>query len=251
MKIRRQIKEWLNWDALPVEERRRRLDRYLPPLRLLARIAGFLRLDIRIIALLSLTDKVGAHEYADAYAHHFRPYRNKKITLLEIGVGGYTYEEGGRSLVLWESYFRRASIAGVDIYDKTHLSRGRIRVFQASQTDEEKLNGIAQLYNGFDIIIDDGSHVSSHIIETFKILFDKVKPGGIYVIEDLGCSYLPEYGGGEIGSDGYRGSAMHFLSNMIDAVNSPPVAGETTAEPYTAKIASMHFYEELCLIRKR
>ena len=41
----------------------------------------------------------------------------------------------------------------------------------------------------FDIVIDDGSHVNKHILASFKQLVGKLKPGGIYVIEDLGCSY--------------------------------------------------------------
>ena len=37
----------------------------------------------------------------------------------------------------------------------------------------------------FDIIIDDGSHIESHIMTTFNTLFEKyLSPGGLYFIED-------------------------------------------------------------------
>ena len=46
-----------------------------------------------------------------------------------------------------------------------------------------------------DIIIDDGSHINEHVIRTFQYLFPKLKPGGIYVVEDTQTSYRQDYGG--------------------------------------------------------
>ena len=37
----------------------------------------------------------------------------------------------------------------------------------------------------FDVIIDDGSHLIDHQIKSFNILKEKMKPGGIYIIEDV------------------------------------------------------------------
>ena len=43
----------------------------------------------------------------------------------------------------------------------------------------------------FDIIVDDGSHVPWHQLLTFEIMFETwLKPGGIYIIEDVETSYL-------------------------------------------------------------
>jgi hypothetical protein len=256
VKIRQQIKDLLKWDSLSYEEQARRRNRHIPYLRVLARIAGFLQLDIRLIALLSLTDKVGSHEYTDAYAEHFKRFRNRKITLLEIGVGGYAFELGGRSLVLWNAYFQNAKIAAIDILDKTSLSRGRIKVFQCSQVDQAGLQKICDTYGGFDIIIDDGSHISEHMIKSFEMLFSRVRPGGIYVIEDLQCCYIDNYGGGPLGTEGYDVSAMKYLSGIIDAVNmrSPSLKDVKHERPlprFTKDIAAIHFYEELCVIQKR
>ena len=50
---------------------------------------------------------------------------------------------------------------------------------------ECKNNGIS-----FDIILDDGSHDIAHQQLTFGKLFQLVKAGGIYIIEDLGSSYF-------------------------------------------------------------
>ena len=40
------------------------------------------------------------------------------------------------------------------------------------------------------MIIDDGSHVPAHQLLGFKLLFPLIKPGGLYVIEDIESSYF-------------------------------------------------------------
>ena len=254
--IRERIKRWLRWDVLSYEERQRRIDKYSPMPHALAQLAGALRLNMRLIALLSLTDKVGAHEYVDVYSKHFRNLRNKPINLLEIGVGGHDWSAGGRSLVLWSAYFRKAKIFAIDIVDKTFLSRGRIKVFTCSQTDELRLNEICSSCGDFDIVIDDGSHVSQHVITSLNILFPRVRAGGLYVVEDLHCSYDESYGGGPIGSQNYDISAMAYLVKMCDAVNirssyMPPNQQEATFPSFFLEIESMHFYDGLCVMHKR
>ena len=37
----------------------------------------------------------------------------------------------------------------------------------------------------FDLIVDDGSHLVHHMMTTFNCLFKYVRPGGIYIIEDI------------------------------------------------------------------
>jgi len=44
---------------------------------------------------------------------------------------------------------------------------------------------------GFDIIIDDCSHIGEFTAVSFWHLFDRhLKPGGLYVIEDWGTGYM-------------------------------------------------------------
>ena len=70
----------------------------------------------------------------------------------------------------------------------------------------------------WDIIIDDGSHINSHQIETFKILFPKLKIGGYYFIEDVQTSYYLSDGG-----DGFylnnKKTAINFFKTMIDRMH--------------------------------
>ena len=122
------------------------------------------------------------HDYAEKYEGFFWSYKDKPIKLLEIGVAK------GDSLRSWYEYFPQAQIYGLDIQPCDQYSNDRIKIFQGSQIDKNVLTEIAS--NGpFDIIIDDGSHVVEHWIETFEFLFPHVKNDGLYVFEDLHCTY--------------------------------------------------------------
>ena len=60
-----------------------------------------------------------------------------------------------------------------------------VELITADQTNIESLKKICEKYKSFDIIIDDGSHVSKHIITSFSFLFDYLTVGGLYAVEDL------------------------------------------------------------------
>jgi hypothetical protein len=130
------------------------------------------RNDLNRLALLFGTDKWGSHWYTQHYQRYLRPLKDQRLNVLEIGVGGYeSSEEGGESLRMWKAYFRKSQIVGIDLYDKTHLREPRIDIRQCDQTDSEALLRLSSEYGGFDIIVDDGSHLNEHVIKTFQILF--------------------------------------------------------------------------------
>jgi hypothetical protein len=118
-----------------------------------------------------------AHNYLPAYARHFEPVRHDVRKVLEIGV------EAGTSLRMWADYFPRAEIYGMDLNPRCkELETDRIRIVIGDQSNPADL---AQLPTDLDIIIDDGSHVPDHQINTFKHLFRHHMPErGIYAIED-------------------------------------------------------------------
>ncbi len=128
------------------------------------------------------TDKSSkGHNYSPHYELMFTPYKDRPINLLEIGV----WE--GASCKAWKEYFQKGTIFGVDLDYKPQYVEDRIFMMQGDQSSEIDLHRIAQM--PYDIIIDDGAHRGDYQLLSFKHLFPSLKPGGIYVIEDILCSY--------------------------------------------------------------
>lgn len=214
-------------------------------------LAPFVSGNLTLLAKWYGTDKTGSHWYTPHYMHHFRKYKNRKIKLLEIGVGGYEDpKDGGHSLRMWKKYFPFGEIFAFDIHDKLALQEKRIRIYQGSQVDREFLEKITGETGPLDIIIDDGSHINEHIIETFRILFPKLKDGGVYAIEDLQTSYWESCGGDSKNLNNPL-TAMNFLKSLTDCLNHEEIPDENYKDSYyDKKIISVHFYHNLVFIHK-
>jgi len=136
------------------------------------------------------TDKV-QHHYLELYDPILSPWADKEIKLLEIGI------HRGGSLELWRDYFPHGRIVGIDLkLPRGFVPRERIQVFEGSQTDTWFLSEVATKTapEGFDMIIDDASHIGELTKTTFRHLFDHhLKPGGLYAIEDWGTGYLDDF----------------------------------------------------------
>jgi hypothetical protein len=140
------------------------------------------------------SDKI-ANQYLERYDPILEPWLQKKIVLLELGV----YQGG--SLLLWRDYFPQGTIVGIDIrLPPEFRPPERVHVYQGSQADPEFLSRVAQEVapDGFDIIIDDASHVGELTKLAFWHLFDHhLKPHGLYVIEDWGTGYWDDWPDGK------------------------------------------------------
>ena len=125
--------------------------------------------------------------FIQLYDKYFTSLKNLKINILEIGI------ENGDSLRIWREFFPNANICGIDI-DKKNFKIENVDILQGDQSNQFFLKSVIDKYKNFDIIIDDGSHQSKHIIASFKFLFPFLNNNGIYVVEDLQTSYFPRYG---------------------------------------------------------
>jgi hypothetical protein len=207
--------------------------------------------DLTYLAKIYRSDKWGWHSYTRNYAHHFRKYRYKRIKLLEIGAGGYDDPKaGGESLRMWKRYFLFANIYSIDIYEKSFLEEKRIKIFKGSQVDAVFLKDITGRMGTLDIIIDDGSHVNEHVVQTFKLLFPVLNDGGIYVVEDTQTSYWETYGGDSINLNN-PGTTMGFFKNLSDGLNYKELIRPGYEPSYFDKhITSVHFYHNLIFVYK-
>lgn len=203
------------------------------------------------LATLHATDKWNAHWYTQRYAYHLKEIRLKKLNILEIGVGGYTNPNyGGQSLRMWKYYFPNSKIFSIDIYDKSALQEKRIKIFKGSQDDKLFLEKIYGEIGNLDIIIDDGSHMNKHIIDSFETLFPLLNIGGFYIIEDLFSSYWPDFGG-DSSNLSNPATAMNFIKNLTDCLNYEEfLMPGYIPSFYDKHIISIHFYHNLVFIKK-
>lgn len=209
------------------------------------------RRDLTTLAKIYGTDKWGTHFYTPHYQHHFAPFRDKPVTLIEIGVGGYADpNSGARSLRMWKKYFPLGNIYALDIHDKSALQEKRIRIFKGSQVDRTVLHEMVEETGEPDLIVDDGSHLNEHVIETFKVLFPLLKQGGIYVVEDTQTSYWPKFGGNSDDLN-HAPTLMNFFKQLVDGLNHVEYIRPGFEPSYFDKhIVSIHFYHNLIFIYK-
>ena len=181
--------------------------------------------------------------FIQLYEKYFEPFRNLKINILEIGV------ENGDSLRIWREYFPNANICGIDIAKKNFIIKNT-DILMGDQSDPKFLKLLIDKYKNFDIVIDDGSHQSKHIIESFKYLFPHLNFNGLYVIEDLQTSYFPRYGGSRINLN-KKNSSMNFIKSLTDSINY-----EKNNRPFFKKnnfegiIKSIYFHQNIAFILK-
>jgi 8-demethyl-8-alpha-L-rhamnosyltetracenomycin-C 2'-O-methyltransferase len=134
------------------------------------------------------SDKCSWHSYGRVYDQLFEGKTVRKV--LEIGIGykglmGEAYENGA-SLQMWAEYFPKAEIYGLDIRREALINEGRIHSFQCDQGKISSLLAAREaIGDGFDLIVDDGSHQSEHQVLSACVLWSCVALGGCYVIEDV------------------------------------------------------------------
>jgi beta-1,4-mannosyl-glycoprotein beta-1,4-N-acetylglucosaminyltransferase len=130
------------------------------------------------------TDKATYHNFLNFYESKIGHLKNEKIKLLEIGF------LNGNSIKTWLDYFPNGEIYCIDIVD-IDFTHERFHFIKISQDDKN----LVELYDNefFDIIIDDGSHMTSHQFKSLEYLWSKLKYSGIYIIEDLHTSFRSEY----------------------------------------------------------
>jgi len=184
------------------------------------------------------------HHYFEIYDRHFSKYKNKNPIIVEIGV------QNGGSLEMWNYYFKnKCTIYGIDIDSnclKINDVFSNVKVFIGDQGDNNFLNSIKLEIPVIDILIDDGSHINSHIINTFKALYPNISLGGTYLIEDLHTAYWPEYGGELKGS----GSAIEYLKELIDELNAKHIITQDVDKSFSNITNSLHFYDSITVIEK-
>lgn len=127
---------------------------------------------------IGCNDKNSTHTYTDVYDKLFAPFR-KGCTMMEVGLAL------GDSIDLWDKYFENSRIIGVDlsIVFKIKEYRNQVQLLEGDATKEKTFTMLGE--TTFDIVIDDGSHQEADQFATFRLLKNRMRKGGIYVVEDI------------------------------------------------------------------
>lgn len=198
--------------------------------------------------------------YVSEYERLFSPYRNRPVNLLEIGV------QNGGSLEIWTKYFPNAQkLVGCDIDPKCRLLKyedTRVAVVIGDANTDAVQAEVLSHAPTLDLVIDDGSHRSDDIVRSFCRYFPALVDGGMFVAEDLHCSYWREFQGGLL----YRFSSIEFFKRLVDVVNHEhwgiKKSRQELLKPFLSKyrtaideetlqhIHSVEFANSMCVIRK-
>jgi hypothetical protein len=128
----------------------------------------------------------------DEYAGFWRQTDFRPASMLELGVW-----DGG-SVAFWNLCFRPEMHVGADIQDRADseyfrrfvasrdgISRVRTH-WRVDQADAATMRRIVDtdLGGSLDLVLDDASHRYAATKASFEALFPRLRPGGLYVIED-------------------------------------------------------------------
>ena len=187
--------------------------------------------------------------YGDIYDKHFAKFRDQPINILEIGV------LRGGSMRMWEKYFPKANIFGIDIDEEClQYQSDRTKIFIGDQSDVSFLRNVKAKIPRIDILIDDGSHRAKDQKTTFEEMYYHVRKPGVYLIEDIELNYWPSK------DKDKPDNFMTYMKSKIDELNVRRTMSRKVSESYPFKDTqvrfnnstnSISFYENMVVLEKQ
>jgi hypothetical protein len=182
--------------------------------------------------------------------------RTRPIRMLEIG------DFYGDSLQMWQEYLHPDSlIVGIDINSKflKIADSGGIHVRFGGEQGVPFLREVAAEFGPFDVILDDGTHTSSHMVDSFRCLFaNALSDSGVYMVEDVDCDYRKFYRDSRV-------SFIDFVRALIDAmhghyqattsetnfrVGHPDRIREVSVPAITPILGSIEIHDSIVIVRR-
>lgn len=161
------------------------------------------------MSLLDTSDKVFWHNYLGFYERFFAGRTIENIA--EFGVFR------GNSIRWLLERFPKASVYGADILPLQACWPQDDR-FHFTQLDQGNAEAVRSFLNQapFDLIIEDGSHYPEHQVLVLLAGIRALKPGGLYLLEDIHTSH-PHYSHSRLQSYGWyrRLRAMGRKGNAL------------------------------------
>ena len=175
--------------------------------------------------------------YFEPYHRHLQKFIGREITVVEVGV------YSGGSMPMWRHYFGDGcTVHGVDIikeckaYENSHTT-----IHIGDQGDRGFWKRFREAVPSVDVLIDDGSHWVDHQIVTLEEMLCHLRPGGVYICEDIHgiCNPFAAY--------------ARSLADELNATADWDVQEQEitcTATPFQAAINSVHLYPFVVVIER-
>jgi hypothetical protein len=177
--------------------------------------------------------------YFEVYHRHLAKFRGRSPVVLEVGIFS------GGSIDLWRDYFGTGTrYYGCDIAPACKAyERPGVEVVIGDQGSRSFWRDTLARIPAPDVVLDDGSHDPAHQRTTLEAVLPHLKPGGVYVCEDV-------HGRGNPFAAFARG-----MADELNAANPPTAQSESRAErpctPFQSAVHSLHFYPFVAVVERR
>ena len=159
----------------------------------------------RIMASQGSDKALFRHNYTTIYSALLKGRQSEPLRVFELGLGsanpdmpfnmaflGYP----GASLRAWKKIFPNAVIYGADIDRAILFQEDRIKTFYCDQLDPASIRELwtePDLQESMDVIIDDAYHAFDANVSFLENSLDHLRPGGLYVVEDIDQASFDEW----------------------------------------------------------
>jgi hypothetical protein len=203
--------------------------------------------DLTELSLQGLADLYGSDK--GTIKHNYTKHYEKIVSDLLAGRDRkkaelYVVEAGvacGASLRMWGNYLPASKIVGYDIRPECK------KLCEDMENVKIEIENLCEngrvLTPNIDLFVDDASHIAEDMVVMFVNCFNRVRSGGYYVIEDLGCTYNDEY------TKQYR---KYFDPKAVNSRDSIARFMSDIMRWTDAKqtIAEIHYYPQMLVIKR-
>jgi hypothetical protein len=171
--------------------------------------------------------------YFDIYRRHLDKFVGREVNIVEVGI------YSGGSLGMWRSYFgSKCNVYGVDIEESCKVyENDHVHIHIGDQADRAFWRRFKQSVPAVDILIDDGGHLPEQQIVTLEEMLPHLRPGGVFVCEDV---------------HGIHNRFSGYVHGLAHGLNAWEAGGalETKPNKIQAAIDSIHLYPYVAVIEK-
>ncbi len=178
--------------------------------------------------------------YFEIYDRIFSKFINKKITLVEVGIGF------GGSLFMWKSFFGEDSrIIGIDLNPEAKkLEEHGFEIFIGDQSDPKFWENFYNHVGKIDILIDDGGHRNLQQISSLVESINYINDNGLIIIEDTHTSFMRKKGF----KNPSKYSFINYCVRLIENIHRRNPLVEKENNFFSKKIYSIEFFNSLTVI---